>query len=284
MKSIHETVKSVIQELHQAVEQKDAQRLGELAHEEVFVFGPAAGAVSVGRLAFVSDLVNLFAQVKGKELHLQPSDLRVGLCDSGRSAWFLDRFDVEAPGDSEKPHPIPVRLTGLLTLEQDWRLAAAYWSIPLRDNDYQYGLIQAGKITPGLALEERVTPAAHILAQSIKNAMTQPSTMPGLYSTRPDAFTIGSTVEEVFFGEDGRNWVKEITDLPLKFAVRGGIQAALSADGLTAWTATHVDLSGGATMPYRFFYVWLREPDGWKIVVSHDAVSIDPCHPGFEIP
>lgn len=27
------------------------------------------------------------------------------------------------------------------------------------------------------------------------------------------------------------------------------------------------------TTPYRFFYAWIREETGWRIVVSHAAVS-----------
>jgi hypothetical protein len=29
-------------------------------------------------------------------------------------------------------------------------------------------------------------------------------------------------------------------------------------------------------MPYRFFYIWFLERDDWKIVVSHDSVSMEP--------
>jgi hypothetical protein len=105
-----------------------------------------------------------------------------------------------------------------------------------------------------------------------------------LYATRADAFTIGSTVDEVFHGIEGKNWVQEIVQLPLGFAVRGGIRSAVAPDGRMAWMATHIDLSAGLSVPYRFFYIWLREPDGWKIVVSHDAVRFDPCDPGFEVP
>ena len=71
--------------------------------------------------------------------------------------------------------------------------------------------------------------------------------------------------------------------LRLTFAVRGGIRRAVSADGCTVWMATHIDLSSGLTVPYRLFFIWLNEKDEWKIVVSHDAVSVDPANPGFEV-
>jgi hypothetical protein len=61
----------------------------------VFVFGAAADAVSIGRDQFVRDLRSQFEQVKDAELRVQSSQIQVGLCDSGRSAWFFDRFVLE---------------------------------------------------------------------------------------------------------------------------------------------------------------------------------------------
>ncbi|HCC79253.1 MAG: hypothetical protein A2X25_15500 [Chloroflexi bacterium GWB2_49_20] len=275
LQSLNVTIKAVVHEFYAAIEHKDLQRIGELVVADVFVFGAAADAVSVGRNQFIADLRNQFGRVKDKELRLQLSEIRVGLCDSGRSAWFFDRFVIEIVRDQEIMYSYPIRITGLLVRDQDWRLAAAYWSIPLRSNEYQYSLIVGGKIQAGVALANRVAPAAQPLAQSLLKAMAQPPSLPELYATREDAFTIGSTIDEVFFAADGKNWVQEIAQLPLQFAVRGGIHSAIAPDGCTAWMATHIDLTGGITMPYRFFFVWLREQDRWKIVVSHDAVSTD---------
>jgi ketosteroid isomerase-like protein len=284
LQSPGETIKAVVRELYAAIEHKDLLRLGELLVADVFVFGAAADAVSIGRDQFITDLRSQFERVKDKELRLQSSEIQVGLCDSGRSAWFFDRFVMDIVGDQEIPHRVPIRLTGLLVRDQDWRLAAAFWSIPLRSNEYQYSLLQDGKIHAGVALEDQVAPEAQPLAQSLINAMAQPHSLPELYATRKDTFTIGSTVDEVFRAAEGKNWVQEIVLLPLQFAVQGGIRSAVASDGCTAWMATHIDLTGGLTVPYRFFYVWLREQDEWKIVVSHDAVSIDPFNPGFDAP
>jgi hypothetical protein len=49
--------------------------------------------------------------------------------------------------------------------------------------------------------------------------------MPGLFSTQEDSFTIGSSVDEVFHGAEGKGRVQEIVQFPLKFALRGGIQS-----------------------------------------------------------
>jgi ketosteroid isomerase-like protein len=284
LQSSKESIKAVVQEFHAAIEHKDLQRVGELVLADVFVFGAAAQAVSIGRHQFVTHLRGQFERAGQAQLRVQSTQIEVGLCASGRSAWFLDRFVIDIMSDQEIPHSYPIRFTGLLVRDQDWRLAAAYWSIPLRDNDYQYALLEDGKIQAGIALETQVPPEAQTLAQSLQNVMADPHSMPGLYATQADAFTIGSTVEEVFHAAEGKNWVQEIVQLPLQFAIRGGIRCALAPDGCTAWMATHIDLTGGLTVPYRFFYVWLHEKDGWKIILSHDGVSIDPFHPGFEFP
>lgn len=284
VQSLNKTVKAFVQEIHTAIEHKDTQRINELTLDDVFVFGAAANDVSVGKNQWVANLRSYFEQSKDVEFHVQSSETRVGLCHSGRSAWFFDQFVIESVENGEASRNIPIRLTGLLVQDQDWRLAAAFWSIPLRDNEYQYSLLQDGKIQSGLALDYQVTPEAKPLAQSLAEVMTKPISMSELYSTRDDSFTIGSTVDEVFLAAEGKNWVREITELPLKFSLRGGVRGGVSPDGCTAWMATHMDIVGGITMPYRFFYVWLREQDEWKIVVSHDAVSIDSFNSSFDFP
>lgn len=276
-------IKAFVQEIHSAIAHKNAQRLGELVVDDVFMFGAAANAVSVGKSQLITEFHSYFEQAKDIKFHIQSSETKMGLSDSGQSAWFFNQFVIGVAG-KEKECDIPIRFTGLLTLDSDWHLAAGYWSIPLRSNEYQYALLQGEKIPFGIALDSQVSPKAQALAQSLTESMQQPSLMPELYSTRDDTFTIGSTVDEVFFATDGKDFVQQITGLPLKFAMRGGVHGKVLADGCTAWMATHMDIVGGITMPYRFFYVWLLEQGEWKIVVSHDAVSVDPFNSGFDFP
>lgn len=282
--SSDETIKAWFQKLHKAIAQMNIKSIGGLLEPDVFVLGSAAEAVFNGKEEFLTGLQGLFSPLKLNELHVQGSELNFGICNSDHSAWFLDRFEVEYSGDQGLSHTIPIRLTGLLVRKQGWHLSAASWSIPLRDNDYQYQLLAAGKIPPGIAMPDRVSADARPLVEHLQQVMEQPTLMPAHYSPRPDAFTIGSTLDEVFFGQDGKNFVNEIVHLPLTFAMRGGTRSAVSPDGCTAWLAANIDLSGGLTVPYRFFYIWLLEPVGWQIVVSHDAVCIDPFCAGFDYP
>jgi ketosteroid isomerase-like protein len=276
-------IKAFLQEFHSAIAHKNAQRLSELVVDDVFMFGAAANAVSVGESQLIMEFHSYFEQAKDIQFHIQSSETKIGLSDSGQSAWFFNQFFINVAG-KKKECDVPIRFTGLLTLDSDWRLAAGYWSIPLRSNEYQYSLLQDVKIPLGIVLDSQVSPEAEALAQRLAESMQQPSLMPELYSTRDDAFTIGSTVDEVFFAADGKDFVQQITGLPLKFAIRGGVHGKVSADGCTAWMGTHIDIVGEITMPYRFFYVWLLEQGKWEIVVSHDAVSVDPFNSRFDFP
>lgn len=282
--SLEKTLKAFVQNLHRNLESREIDRIIDMVDQDVFVLGSAAEAVFSGKEEFLTGLQDLFSHLKEKDLKLQSSEVNIGICSSGRSAWFLDLFEVLIKGNNETSLIIPIRLTGLMVYDQTWRISAASWSIPMRDNEYQYELLAAGKIPAGVAMQNQFSPSSQALVDQIHAVMAQPLLMPALYSIRPEAFTIGSTMDEVFFRTDGKNFVNEIVHLPIKFTVRGGIQSAVSPDGCTAWMAANIDLSGGLTVPYRFFYIWLREPDGWQIVISHDAVCIDPFSAGFDYP
>lgn len=278
-----EKIKAIIRQFYLAIERKDTRGLGDLVANDVFVLGSGTKDVSIGRIEFISKLHDQLWQMKD-DLRVKVAQERVGLSASGQSAWFFASFILEIVKDEEISRSIPIRVTGLCSQRKDWLLAAAYWSIPLRSNEYQHSLLQEGKISAGPALGEHFSLEAQPLAQLLSQAVAQPLTMPELYSTCADAITVGSTVDEIFLADAGKNFVGEIVQLPLKFSLRGGIRAAIAPDSRTAWMATNIDLSGGLTTPYRFFYVWQREQDGWKIVLSHDAVVIDAINPGFELP
>ena len=64
LQSLDEMIKAVVRELYVAIEHKDVQRMGELVLPDVFVFGAAAEAVSIGRDQFVKDLRRQFERVE----------------------------------------------------------------------------------------------------------------------------------------------------------------------------------------------------------------------------
>jgi ketosteroid isomerase-like protein len=117
----NETIRAVVREFHTAIKHKDAQRLGELVVQEVFVFGAAANEVSTGRDQFVAGLCSEFEAAKGARLGVKEEQIQVGICNSGLSAWFLDRFDLEIADGREAPRVFPFRFTGLLVQDLGWR-------------------------------------------------------------------------------------------------------------------------------------------------------------------
>ncbi len=224
-----------------------------------------------------------FAGAQGVSVRVMAPQVQVGLCDSGRSAWFLDRFLLDVEHLGSPLHRIPVRLTGLAAFDDRWRVLAAYWSIPLRSNEHLHSLLRKGKIRPGTLLERGITPEAQPLAAAVARAVAKPDLLPGLLSSRADLFTIGSLAGDIFFGAEGRRWISEFARFPVDLRLRGGIRSALSPDGCTAWMGLHMDIDAGFTIPYRFLALWLCEDGEWKTVVLHDAVSVDPTNPGFDV-
>ena len=82
--------------------------------------------------------------------------------------------------------------------------------------------------------------------------------------------TIGSVDGEVFLGPAAkRAWTDFVTHVT--FQLRGGVRGALITPD-AARLATNIGV-GTPPTPYRFFYVWALEDDGWRIALSHDAVS-----------
>ena len=108
-------------------------------------------------------------------------------------------------------------------------------------------------------------------------ALDEPRLLPGLYSTRQDHATIGSVVDEVFLGPAGKAAWQEFVGFVSSFILRGPVRAALVTEDL-GWLAANIDI-GQPPTPYRFFYIWLREPGDWRIAISHDSVSrsLDPA-------
>ena len=109
---------------------------------------------------------------------------------------------------------------------------------------------------------------------ALTRALAQPQLLPDLYSTCDDHVTIGSVVEEVFVGSAGRAAWQEFVLYVTAFAPRGPMCAALVAPDV-GWLAANIDV-GEPPTPYRFFYIWIHEETGWRIVLSHDAVSRNP--------
>jgi ketosteroid isomerase-like protein len=267
-----------IEELYEALEGWDLAALEGLITPNVFVLPGTAEPAIEGARALVTELRQWLrrAERASVELRIRSLNRLSGASDSERSAWVFDQVEVEVLRNRTVAGTTPVRVTALLVDDRGWRLAAIHWSIPTPSNEEQRNWLREGKLPAGVGLEQSMPPDLRPLAERLTRCLRDRQSLPELYSTRPEAVTIGSTIDEVFLGGSAKEAWKRFVDLQPRLAIRGGIRGAQTPDRTVAWLATHIDISFQYTMPYRFFYIWFLERDDWKIVVSHDSVSMEP--------
>jgi ketosteroid isomerase-like protein len=126
MNAGEETVEAFVFDFYAAIERQDLRRIRELVEANVFVFGAAAEAVSIGQEQFVTSLRTPFERGMKVQLHRRAAQVQVGLCASGRSAWFFDQMELEIVDGRNNPRRIPIRITALLVQQGGWRLVAAF--------------------------------------------------------------------------------------------------------------------------------------------------------------
>jgi hypothetical protein len=146
--------------------------------------------------------------------------------------------------------------------------------VPFPTQDDQDMLKHDGKLKPGNVLDEAITPGAKPFVDMLSAALSQPTLIPDLSSTRDDHVTIGSVVDEVFLADAGRAAWEGFVQHVAAFAFRGPVRAALVVPD-AGWLAANIEV-GEPPTPYRFFYIWTQEGTQWQIALQHDAVSRDP--------
>jgi hypothetical protein len=266
-----------LERLYRAVEMKDSRRVRDAFRADAFVLTPTADGVLTSADPVVDDIRRWIDAVdaRGGSLRLRSDTVVAGSTASTSAVWVFDHIVADAVRDGATVCSVPIRLTALLVPDDDWRIAAAYWSVPFGTQQEQDGVKHAGALEPGQALSEAVSPEAQPLVDQLVEALRQPRLLPGLYSTGDDHVTIGSVTDEVFLGPAGCNAWTEFVQYVTAFVPRGAMRAALVGSD-AAWMAANIDI-GEPPTPYRFFYVWIRGADsGWRIAVSHDAVSRNP--------
>lgn len=274
--SATQQVSSVLDALYRAIESFDASAVRAALRPDVFVFTPRADGVLTSAEAVAMDVEEWSRAVARHDatLRLRATRRTVGLSPTGHGAWVFDDIVAESASEGTTLCSVPIRLTALLVSEDVWQVAAAYWSIPFPTQDDQDAVKHAGDLEPGVELVESTGQGAEVLTDALRRALQEPRRIPALYSTRADHVTIGSVVDEISLGDAGHAAWAEFVDHVTAFLPRGGMRAALAGPDV-GWLAANIDI-GAPPTPYRFLYIWIREDDGWQIVVSHDAVSRDP--------
>jgi hypothetical protein len=240
------------------------------------VFTPTADGVLASAGLVIADIQHWFDAVaaRGATIRLRTESLLAGASASGQGLWVFDQVVAEAVRNGAIVCSVPVRLTALLALDEDWRIAAAYWSVPFRTQEEQDAVKHLGELEPGRTLDGGIGAGAVPLVDALNRALAQPRLLPDLYSTRDDHVTVGSVVEEVFVGSAGHAAWQEFVLHVTAFTPRGPMCGALVAPDV-GWLAANIDV-GEPPTPYRFFYIWIQEGTEWRIVLSHDAVSRNP--------
>ena len=261
--------------VYRALEALDHEAVTPLLRPDAFFFTPEAGGVHDSAAAVSEDLVRRLAPVRarGATLRIRVDRSVVGVSQSRSGCWVFDQIVVDVV-DRAAVRTVPVRVTALLTREEDGlRIAAGYWSVPFDTQEAQDSVKSSGSLVPGRVLDEAIGAAAAPIVEKLRNALSQPSLLPAVYSVRSECATIGSVVDEVFLGPAGRAAWQEFVQHVTVFRPRGPMRAQLVADDL-GWLAANIDIGSPAT-PYRFLYFWAREGGDWSVVVSHDAVDRD---------
>lgn len=271
----------VLGALFRAAESGDRELPRSILRPDAFVLTPTADGVLTSADLVIEDLRRWFDGVAARDATLRLRSERpvVGASGSGRAIWAFAQVVAEVVRAGTVTCSVPIRLTALLARDQDWRIAAAYWSVPFPTQDEQDAVKRAGQLEPGRILDEAIDRDAESFVGALCAALAEPRLIPPLYSTRDDHVTIGSVVDEVFLGGAARAAWTEFVLHVTSFVPRGPMRAALVAPD-AGWLAANIGV-GQPPTPYRFFYIWIQEESEWRIAVSHDAVSRDPLDAGF---
>jgi ketosteroid isomerase-like protein len=257
--------------LYEAARSGDQAALGALIAEDAFVLTETADGGRRGRDEIARALIDaVHAGVRhAGSPQIKQRERSISVSASGRTAWAYERVDL-VPSVGAAASAPSLRLTLLLTRAHGWRLAAGHWSTPI-SNAASHALIDEGKLPMAVVLPEDVGADAEPFVAAIGEALASPQSIPSLYSTGGDVRAIGSAVDEVFVGPQVKPAWEEFIGYGPRLAWRGGRVAALSEPDV-GWLASHIDISFDRTTPYRFFYIWRREADEWRVVVSHDSL------------
>jgi hypothetical protein len=70
-----------------------------------------------------------------------------------------------------------------------------------------------------------------------------------------------------------RAWKKALKSHP-KVTLRGAMRASVTPDGALAWLVADVEASHDdmKPTPHRYFAIYERSPQGWRMVAIHQAV------------
>jgi ketosteroid isomerase-like protein len=278
-----EGARDVIEEIYESLGHGDAAGTLGLLAPELLVVGPGPQTVYVDKSAAVVALTDAF---DGLAKHkVKSKSLVVFAAPRGHSAWAVDKVTVD--GET-------YLMAAVLTESDDlWVVTAVSVARPVKDKEV------AGAVRPATPAVAAKAPDASVLAIFEEAIAGREDAIDQLDD---DALLVGRNGTITDGSEKvAKAWIKpvkapkkkkkkkkkkhhaddeaEVADAPpppppsATLMAKGDPIIGVSPDGDLAWVVADVDVAepDKDAVPLRFFYVYERSGDGWKLVVAHEA-------------
>ena len=245
-----ETAKEVYKALRRGKLDTSQSLLG----DEVFAVGPRAKDVYSERTAAV---LAATAELDAGERHkLSSRGLVTGGSVTGKSAWMVDRIDI----DRRRYSVVAV----LAEIDEIWYIVALH-----------VGATGDGEST-GAAMAPLgggVSSAAADVVELVRAGAASPDALLEQLSGHPKVTVVGPGRSDHLRGarKITRKWKRKRGGAE-PFALSGDVRAAVTPDGGLAWVVANTRAGDGAGL--RTMFVYERVDDGWHLVALQRAVPL----------
>jgi ketosteroid isomerase-like protein len=248
--------RDLLKEAYASLRRGDVDGMQALATPDVLVVGPAADAVFSTRTDAIVALSRAFSPQK--RYRVTSRALRVVAAPSGRSAWAVDRVDIEG---------VPYHLSAMLVESDEfWQIAA----------------LHLGRAAPGAdqppvpaALSGGVGAGAEEVAERFKQAARAPERLLDQLAGHDDVGFLGPSTKAVARGQKAfkKTW-KKLVAKHLRIAPHE-TRALLAPDGGLGWVIANADISDDETkaLRHRYSLVYERAGAEWRLAVVHASVG-----------
>jgi ketosteroid isomerase-like protein len=276
--------RDLIAEIYRSLGRGDAGGMLGLLSPQLVVIGPDPTTVYLDKSAAIVALTDAFDGL-GKH-KIKSKSLVVFAAPKGHSAWAVDKVTFDGA----------TYLMAAVLTEADelWEVAAVSLSRPVKDKEV------ADAVRPA-SLPATTTPDAAAILAIFQEAIA--GREEAIDQLDEDALLVGrnGTISD---GSDkvAKAWIKPVKKPKKKkkkkkkkhaedeveappppppsamLDARSDPHIAFTPDGDLAWVVADVDVAepDAAAVPLRFFYVYARAGDDWRLVVAHEAAFTPP--------
>lgn len=259
-----EQARSLVQEAYQTLRRGNVGGLQTLVSESLFAVGPGPEQVYSGRADALDALTQLVTV--GRKHRVTSRGVVAVSSPSGKSAWVADQLNVDGT---------QLRLTAVVAeIDELWTIVALEISVPVTDKEARK-LADGDQGAQAAPVEGSVDEAAREVVELFQQAAAAPEQFSEQLSDQDEVVAIGEGPRDFRRGAKSirRAWKKDVKANPT-MTLAGGLRASVTPDGALAWIAAGVDASreGVKPVPHRYFAIYERSPEGWRMVAMHSAV------------